>query len=168
MTCDGATIARARSRRYRSALAGQVKHDGGGFGQRQPVVVDRRDLLEVDEPAIASVLRSSAGWSIASWNGSCISLSAHSKRRSRVWHVGGQALRYGRRTYCSGPLVEQPALAVTTLSQVPRPIAFTGFSFGDSWLAVRYTNRKSPCVGPVVVTVLSRTGWRTNWLSYNH
>ncbi len=27
-------------------------HDGGGFGQHQPVVVDRRDLLEGAEPAI--------------------------------------------------------------------------------------------------------------------
>ena len=52
MSCDGATIPRGRPRRYRPALAGQVEHDGGGFGQRQPVIVDRRDLLEGAEPAI--------------------------------------------------------------------------------------------------------------------
>jgi len=35
-----------------AGLLRQVEKDGGGFGQHQPVVVDRRDLFERAEPAI--------------------------------------------------------------------------------------------------------------------
>jgi hypothetical protein len=60
-----------------AGLLRQVDEDGGGFGQHQPVVVDRRDLFEGAEPAIGFGVQVVCGWSMpASSNGSCISSSA--------------------------------------------------------------------------------------------
>jgi len=39
-------LAGPASRDQAAALVGQAERDGGGFGQHQPIVVDRRDLLE--------------------------------------------------------------------------------------------------------------------------